>query len=224
MSIKNLWKKNGLHAIKFYFEKIDGKIKFITYKEYWEKFGVSHIGVQNHVGFKHNIDEHTSAIILFSSQSDTYLPELGKIQNIKLNNNLFSYANKMIFFKNADFSLFFTLHENKINFPKWTWGLTKEHLVRNATKGFVESYSMCKNEHALYAQLLHNQLNFKWYIDNTIISSLNLGLLMPRDAILLLKFNSTDIHIKNYVEKMEKGFKENDIQDLCNTLDWSMPI
>ena len=123
LMFKQSFESNGVHTFKFYTCRDNfGKkwlIKysdFLKYSQSQNNFRFSQI---SHVGFKQQLLKDFWIFSLFTSKASS---ENGFqiIENIALQDNMFSYVNPSMIVSNEIFSQYYTISDNLIHFPKFT--------------------------------------------------------------------------------------------------------
>lgn len=211
---KKALKTNGVHNFRFYWKKnITGVKDLITFKDYCElrSQGSKNIGMTDHVGTQINIDDFHCALTLFTTEKYTLFPGVGLVQNIRLQQNQFHYANKILFYDKTQLCMFYTVHDTLKNFPYYARNIEPRTLVKNALLGFTQSYKECCKLDPLFARHTYGRLIYEWYIDKAWVSS-QLGILSPWQSKLyggyITKLNVESLD--KFTTKMDIGFSEGD--------------
>ncbi len=226
-------KTSGLYHITFYKKGNE----FVKHSEYIKIFdecvknedivGIKNLNRISHIGFKYNINDNYSAVCLFTSQPNTFLPGLnGKIENIKLNGSIYAYTNQPIIVENDTFDQYYTINVNTKYFPENIRYYGKEKMVEDAINSFKASYqfaiknnkpvvfqlSMSKFEYVLPGDKLY--VSYKNIFDNYFATMLRFGWAKESEK----KTGISEKELENLEEIARKGFKGQEIEDFINSL------
>jgi len=224
---------NGVHAITFY-KQGD---KFITYKKFVELSNHINCPQYNlnkytHVGYKTNIDDYYSVITLFTSQKTTSLP-LNNEKKIEINNfylnteNGFEYVNPLIFNDNITLSLYYTISDNKTNFPAYVQNWTKKKIVENAVDAYMHSFKhslINSSNPSLYAKNIFSSLYFSKFLDNEnkvfIVSTNYIYNHYYSNIYIQYLTKTNEEHSDNFCLNSQIGNKGNIVKHCTEIIDW----
>lgn len=164
---------NGLHSFSFFKQ---GE-KIITYRKYLQlrKEGWTP-QIVKHMGIKINVNEDVSSFVLFTTKNQTLFPNLGKVDNVALQGNVFNYANKVLFIENKLFAQYYTISNIQGEFPSYVRYMKKDEILKHALRGYYESYRVSTMNGPILIGDVDNTLFYQKKVNDVFMCS-TLGIL-----------------------------------------------